>query len=808
MGGKKFNIVAVWFMLLSLVLAGTANAATVVKQTTVVFVDVKETYWANEAIESMSSQGIISGNPDGTFKPEAPITREQLAKLITLTFGLDVDSAATQTFSDVNSSSWAYVYVEASKDYLTGYFPIKGKPFFDPQANATREDVAVALVRAMALDTDNVNADSILGNKFYDYDEVSPQLANEVAVAVDNKLIMGFPDGTFKPTSPINRASVATLLYRVLKSSYTSATKDVLLDVQMPEKVSSSTLRISGKATSGAKVYINNKEVENLNGSFAEAYSLSEGERVYEFVFKVVLPNGRSKTVTKNVTYQTTGPKLTVTAPDSASQLNVKISGKVTDDSDTNPSVTINNKEVYISYNGTWSADLTLKEGVNTIVVTAVNKYDKQVVVEKQIIVTLGGPELTLDLVPETSSSSTVTLTGKATDKNDSYPKIYINDQLVGSYGSFSKTVTLNEGENVFRFKATNSLGKSSTVITKTITFTVGGPVITLDMIPETSNSTTITLSGKATDKNDSYPKIYLNDQLVGSYGTFSKTVTLKEGENVFTFKATNNLGKSSSVITKTVTFTVGVPVLTLDNIPETSSSSTITISGQASDTNDSYPKIYMNDQLVGSYGTFSKTVTLKEGENVFTFKATNNLGKSSALITKTVVFTVGGPELTLDSIPETSSSSRITLSGQATDSNDSNPKIYMNDLLVGSYGTFNKEVTLVEGENIFTFKALNRLGKSSEVITKKIVFVIGSPKLDLDYIPETTSSKQLTFTGSASDSNDSNPKIYLNDKLVGSYGSFNQSVTLVEGDNFFVFKVTNKFGKVTTVEKKVVYTP
>lgn len=85
--------------------------------------------------------------------------------------------------------------------------------------------------------------------------------------------------------------------------------------------------------------------------------------------------------------------------------------------------------------------------------------------VEKQIVVTLGGPVLTLDLIPETSSSKTVTLSGKATDKNDGYPKIYMNDQLVGEYGSFNKTVTLKEGANTFNFKATNSLGKAQRLL-------------------------------------------------------------------------------------------------------------------------------------------------------------------------------------------------------------------------------------------------------------------------------------------------------------------------------------------------------
>lgn len=91
--------------------------------------------------------------------------------------------------------------------------------------------------------------------------------------------------------------------------------------------------------------------------------------------------------------------------------------------------------------------------------------------------------------------------------------------------------------------------------------------------------------------------------------------------------------------------------------------------------------------------------------------------------------------------------------------------------------------------------------------MTKTITFNVSEPVLKLDYIPETTKTKQLTLTGSVTDANDSSPKVYLNDKLISSYGSFYESVTLTEGSNTFVFKVTNSFGKMVTVEKTVVYT-
>ena len=109
-----------------------------------------EGHWAETAIEIMNQQGIINGYPDGSFKPNEKITREQFAKLITLTFNLSLENNSN-TFSDIKEGHWSYAYVEASKDFLTGYFPPMGQPFFSPASYATREDVAVALVRAMEM---------------------------------------------------------------------------------------------------------------------------------------------------------------------------------------------------------------------------------------------------------------------------------------------------------------------------------------------------------------------------------------------------------------------------------------------------------------------------------------------------------------------------------------------------------------------------------------------------------------------------------------------------------------------------------
>ncbi|MDD4516339.1 S-layer homology domain-containing protein [Massilibacteroides sp.] len=46
------------------------------------FIDVPETHWAYSAIQEFVSKGIIKGYSDDTFKPDAPITRAEVAAIL------------------------------------------------------------------------------------------------------------------------------------------------------------------------------------------------------------------------------------------------------------------------------------------------------------------------------------------------------------------------------------------------------------------------------------------------------------------------------------------------------------------------------------------------------------------------------------------------------------------------------------------------------------------------------------------------------------------------------------------------------
>ncbi len=178
------------------------------------FSDVPRSHWAYEAIMDMAEKGIISGYKDGTFRPDAKISRAEFAKIMIAAADIKIDQSehVKQTFIDVSKRHWAFYYVELAKSYLTGY-KAGSIYLYKPDEYAVREDIAVALVRLMGYDRTQTPNLSLL-DSMKDEVEISKALRPYIALALQNDLIKGFNDRTFRPQSPITRAEAASLLYR------------------------------------------------------------------------------------------------------------------------------------------------------------------------------------------------------------------------------------------------------------------------------------------------------------------------------------------------------------------------------------------------------------------------------------------------------------------------------------------------------------------------------------------------------------------------------------------------------------------
>lgn len=107
------------------------------------YTDVASDAWYNTAVSTMTKAGIVDGYPDGTFRPDAPITRAEMAKIISLFAKLDKSESR---FSDI-ASHWAEAYIKlaAGNGWIAGY----PDGTFGPQRNITRAETATMINRVL-----------------------------------------------------------------------------------------------------------------------------------------------------------------------------------------------------------------------------------------------------------------------------------------------------------------------------------------------------------------------------------------------------------------------------------------------------------------------------------------------------------------------------------------------------------------------------------------------------------------------------------------------------------------------------------
>ncbi|MCF7830584.1 S-layer homology domain-containing protein [Candidatus Gracilibacteria bacterium] len=161
--------------------------------------------WAEEAIEELMDQGVISGNDDGSFAPNRQLNRAEVSKVIVLASGVDFDTTGGPHFPDVARDAWYYDYIETMYNY--GW--VNGYPdgFFRPGNGINRAEIAKMVINAFEIEQDLAGAphfdDVSAGDWHYGY----------IETAYNNGLMRGYGDGTFGPANAVTRAETAHVVY-------------------------------------------------------------------------------------------------------------------------------------------------------------------------------------------------------------------------------------------------------------------------------------------------------------------------------------------------------------------------------------------------------------------------------------------------------------------------------------------------------------------------------------------------------------------------------------------------------------------
>ena len=137
--------------------------------------DVAATAWYNTAVSTLSSMGIITGYPDGTFRPNAAITRAEFAA-IAARFDNNGDKAAAK-FSDI-ANHWAKdeISIAYNNGWITGY----PNGTFGPQRDITRAETMTLVNRV--LNRQPETEDDLLPNMTVWTDNANPKAWYYLAV--------------------------------------------------------------------------------------------------------------------------------------------------------------------------------------------------------------------------------------------------------------------------------------------------------------------------------------------------------------------------------------------------------------------------------------------------------------------------------------------------------------------------------------------------------------------------------------------------------------------------------------------------
>ncbi|MEL7358972.1 MAG: S-layer homology domain-containing protein [Cyanobacteria bacterium J06560_6] len=181
------------------------------------FPDVASSFWAADAIQAAQTKGFISGFPDGSFRPDAPLTRVQ--SIVALVSGLALGDGRSESLlvytdrAQVPSYAIEPVAAATERQLVINYpDPYTLRPLVPITRAETTAFVHQALVAANKIprivspfipETDTASFTD-LSTRHWAIDFIEP--------LVQQGWLSGFKDGSFRPDSPMTRAEFAVLL--------------------------------------------------------------------------------------------------------------------------------------------------------------------------------------------------------------------------------------------------------------------------------------------------------------------------------------------------------------------------------------------------------------------------------------------------------------------------------------------------------------------------------------------------------------------------------------------------------------------
>lgn len=200
-----------------------------------IFSDVPSDFWAANSISTVTKANLMKGYSDGTFRPNQPMTREEVAALFNNITDDGTAAFLSSKFKDITSDRWSALAIEsvARKNIISGY----GDNTYKPEKYMSRQEFAVVAdnyIHYLGYTTEDPTA---LDNIAYgDQKFVAPWAQD----AVRELAYLGFtnyaPGTLFNPEKYVTRAEAAEIAYRMTQTEQALAFHNTLFKQQVESK--------------------------------------------------------------------------------------------------------------------------------------------------------------------------------------------------------------------------------------------------------------------------------------------------------------------------------------------------------------------------------------------------------------------------------------------------------------------------------------------------------------------------------------------------------------------------------------------
>ena len=185
------------------------------------YTDMDQNHWAYQSIKFLTEVGVVVGYPDGTYKPDIPVTRAEFASMAIKALGQE-DANVTQDihFSDVKPDFWAYNIIK--KAVYFDLIPDAKDTDFRPYDSVTRAEAITIAVNALTTSQiSEQRAQDIIAKSYEDYTQMPAWFLISAAKAqlLDLVVVMPGNEGKLESDRPANRAEIAALLYKMMQEA-------------------------------------------------------------------------------------------------------------------------------------------------------------------------------------------------------------------------------------------------------------------------------------------------------------------------------------------------------------------------------------------------------------------------------------------------------------------------------------------------------------------------------------------------------------------------------------------------------------